>query len=106
MQKKKEEKLKKNNNSYYNIYIHTNIFNKYSVNNYLLTNSIIFPLWFDMVANIYYIVNEKNNYPLTKLSKNNLIKLQNNINKRINKNKEYLKNKEYVIIEEELINNI
>ncbi len=90
----------------YNIYIHTNIFNEYSINNYLLTNSIIFPLWVDMIDNKYYVVNENNSYPLTKLTKNNINNLHKNINKRINKNKEYLKNKEYVIIEEEFINNI
>ena len=90
----------------YNIYIHTNIFNRYSINNYLLTNSIIFPLWIDMIDNKFYIINENNSYPLKKLNKNNINILHKNINKRINKNKEYLKNKEYVIIEEEFINNI
>ena len=90
----------------YNIYIHTNIFNKYDINNYLLTNSILFPLWIDMIDNKIYIVNESNSYPLNKLNKENIKKLHNNINKRIKRNKEYLKNKEYVIIEEEFINNI
>lgn len=43
----------------YHIQFCTNLFNKYEYENYLLEDDFIFPVWFDLVSDEYYVMNNQ-----------------------------------------------
>lgn len=88
----------------YNLKIHTNIFNKYSIN-FLFNNSINFPLWIDLVNNTFYLIKDNSIFSknLKELSSKNIELLYNKLHKFIEKNKKIFIKKEEFVLENELI---
>lgn len=84
----------------YNMYIHTNIYNNYELDNYLKKGAIDFPLWIDLVDNNYYYVDTKFSNNLDYLNEDNLNTIKNDLMNSINK----INCNDYIILEDELIN--
>ena len=88
----------------YHIQFSTNLFNKYEFENYILKSDFIFPIWFDLIENKYYILNN-NKIKSHNLCKYNIKYLQKDIAK-INKCLKAINvfDNEYIDIESEIAN--
>ena len=88
----------------YHIQFITSLYNKYDFENYCLNKKMIFPIWFDIPNEKYYLLNDKlstnydlNEYEFKNIEKDNL--LYNNV---LKENKETIERENYIDIEKHL----
>ena len=89
----------------YNLIIHTNIFTQRDTQMYLETNSIVFPLWIDLIDNNFYLIKEDSIFSdeLSVFSEKRIKILNDKINSFISKNITNLVNKKYYVLENEIL---
>ena len=88
----------------YHIQFVTSLYNKYDFENYCLNEKMMFPIWFDIPNEKYYLLNDKlstnydlNEYEFKNIEKDNLL-----YKKILKENKETIEKEDYIDIEKSL----